>query len=362
LTSLGLLAFLLVLAALALVRAHDGGHRWPVVVAAAWAALNNIVWFVTVGGLAIDYLRIIIFGGFDELLAILRGATPPKHLFIARPEFALPLPEIVVAYAAVVLLLLALPLMLLHVISRRRPSTVDLVLGLAALLYPLSLALRFTVTGSETSQRAAEFLFLPLGVLGADWLVGTSPARWRPRSRHVVIVSLLVVFAGGIVSGDPPQGRLPGPYYAAAEQLSIEAEGTLTAAWARDELGPNNRLIADRINAKLLGSIGSQYPVTAANQHLGTAYLMFRDTLGPDDVALIRQGGIRYIVVDLRLARSLPVYKYYFESAEPDAGRHTTPISLTALEKFDGLPGVTRVYDSGDIIIYDVQGLVDGAP
>lgn len=362
LTSVVLVTFLATWAFLSLVRYRGAKPRWPIVVAAAWAVAVNIVWLATVGGLALTYLRTIVLGGVDELLAVLRGATAAKQLFVPRAGLLPPPPEIVVAYASVALLLLALPFMLLHAVRGRHPPALVLVLVLAAVLYPASLALRFTAAGSETSQRASEFLFLPLGVLGADWLVGSRPSRWRPHGRLIVVLALLVVFAGGIVSGDPPQGRLPGPYHVAAEQLSIGPQGTDTAAWALSELGPNNRLIADRTNAKLLASIGSQYPVTSANQHLGTAYVMLAQTLGRGQLDIMRQAGIRYVVVDLRLARDVPVYKYWFESAEPDAGQHTTPIPLAALQKFDGLRGVTRIYDSGDIIIYDVRGLVDGAP
>jgi hypothetical protein len=359
LTSLVLLAFLTVWAVLSLGRWGNGRPRWPVVLAAGWAVLANVGWFLTVGDFAIGYLDSVVLGGIEELLSVLTGSSAPKQLFAARAGFVLPVPEMVAAYAAVILLNLALPLMLWHAVWRRRPSSITLVLALAALLYPGSLALRFTAAGSETSQRAAEFLFIALGVLGADWLVGSRPARWRPRGQVLVVSLVLTVFAGGIVSGDPPQGRLPAPYHVAAEQLSIEPQGTDTAAWALEHLGPNNRLVADRTNAKLLGSIGGQYPVTAANEHLGTAYLMFNPTLTDVDLDLMRRAAIRYVVVDLRLSRDVPVYKYYFENAEPDAGRHTTPIPLASLQKFDGMDGVTRIYDSGDIIIYDVRALVD---
>ena len=42
--------------------------------------------------------------------------------------------------------------------------------------------------------------------------------------------------------------------------------------------------------------------------------------------------------------------------------RHTSPIPLAALQKFDTLKGVTRIYDSGDIVIYDMRGLVNAIP
>jgi hypothetical protein len=361
-SAFALTTFLVAWALLSLGRFGGTMTRWPVVLAAVWSVAVNLLWLTSVGGLAVTYIRTIVFGGVNELVAVLTGASAPKQLFVARPELAAPLPEIVIAYASVGLLLLALPFMTLHAVRGRRPPAIVAVLVLAAFLYPVSLALRLTVAGSETSQRAPEFLFVALGILGADWLVGSRPSRTRPRSRLIIAPLLLVVFAGGIVSGDPPQGRLPGPYHVAAEQRSIERQGVDTARWALKDLGPNNRLIADRTNAKLLGSIGAQYPVTSATEHLGTAYVVFAQKLGPGEMDVLVRGRIRYVVVDLRLARDVPIYKYYFESAEPDAGRHSTPIPLAALQKFDTLKGVTRIYDSGDIIIYDMRGLVDATP
>ena len=69
----------------------------------------------------------------------------------------------------------------------------------------------------------------------------------------------------------------------------------------------------------------------------------------------MRWGKVRYIVVDHRLSRALPSVGSgnYFERGEPGAGQHTTPIDPAALAKFDNLPLVSRVFDSGDIIIYD---------
>jgi hypothetical protein len=168
-----------------------------------------------------------------------------------------------------------------------------------------------------------------------------------------------VIFAGGIVAGAPLLSRLPGPYLGAAEQRSVEPQGIETAAWVLRELGADNRLIADRTNAKLLGAIGLQYPVTSANEHIGTAFVMFARTLGPNELSVMREARVKYVVVDLRLSTDLPSYPFYFESAEPDAGAHAEPIPVEALQKFEGRPGVTRVYDSGDIRIYDVSGLVD---
>ena len=99
----------------------------------------------------------------------------------------------------------------------------------------------------------------------------------------------------------------------------------------------------------------------AANSHLGTAWVVMDTKLSEADLATLRDGHIDYVVVDLRLAQAPPVYPYYFEQSEPDGGSHTTPVPLVSLQKFDSLPGVLRIYDSGNIIVYDVRGLTGGS-
>lgn len=360
LTSVVLMAFLATWAIAAVVLERGRRTIWPIVLAAVVAVTASAIWLAVAGTLAVTYLTTIVGGGVQELVGILLGAGDAKRLFAPHAGFSSPPPEVVAAWAAVGLLLLGLPLVLWHAIRRRGGSAILVTLGLLALLYPATLALRLTVAGSETSQRASEFVFLGIGVLGADWLVGPRRARLRP-PRLVAWLAVLVVVAGGIVAGEPPIGRLPGPYHVAAEQRSIEPEGVATAMWALEVLGPDRRLVADRTNAKLLGSLGLQYPVTAANQHVATAWPMFDTSLTPADVALLQRGGIEYVVVDLRLAADIPAYAYVFEQDEPNAGNHTTPMPLPALQKWDSIPGVTRIYDSGDIVIYDIRGLADAA-
>jgi hypothetical protein len=358
LTSLVLIAFYLLWMVVWVLRDRRRTSGRPIIIAGAWALACGVIWLVIAGTLALSYLGFIVQGGVRELIAILAGSSEARELFAQRPGLITPLPEVLTAYGAVLLLLAGLPLMLRHAIVGRRPSAVMIVFGLTALLYPPTLALRFTTLGAETSQRASEFLFLAIAILGADWLVGPHPTRVR-LPRFLLAPILLVIFAGGVIAGAPLLSRLPGPYLVAAESRSIEPEGLQTATWVLNELGPDNRLIADRTNAKLLGAIGLQYPVTSANEHIGTAYVMFARTLGPAEIAVMRAARIKYVIADLRLSTDLPAYPFYFESAEPDAGNHKVPIPIEALEKFEGRPGVSRIYDSGDIRIYDVSGLVD---
>jgi hypothetical protein len=86
---------------------------------------------------------------------------------------------------------------------------------------------------------------------------------------------------------------------------------------------------------------------------------MYALTLNQTNLDILRQGQIRYLVIDLRLTDDIPEYPYVFEQSEPDSGNHTTPMPLAAVQKWESYQGVTRIYDSGDIIVYDIGGLTD---
>ena len=68
-----------------------------------------------------------------------------------------------------------------------------------------------------------------------------------------------------------------------------------------------------------------------------------------------QQDHIRYIVVDRRLASSLPLFGTYFEPGEAKPG--TAPHCRRA-SKFDSVPDVDRVDDNGPIQVYDVTRLL----
>jgi hypothetical protein len=89
--------------------------------------------------------------------------------------------------------------------------------------------------------------------------------------------------------------------------------------------------------------------------------VFFSPRLGPAQAAILHQWRIRYLVIDLRFSTSLPATGFYFDGAEPGAYRHRSPIDPQGLTKFDGADGVSRLFDSGDIIIYDT-GVFDGQP
>lgn len=75
---------------------------------------------------------------------------------------------------------------------------------------------------------------------------------------------------------------------------------------------------------------------------------------GRVQLQIIQNRGLRYVVVDRRLSTDLPLVGVYFEKSEELAYAHEEPLEPGSLEKFDDVAGVDRIYDNGDIRIYDV--------
>jgi hypothetical protein len=129
------------------------------------------------------------------------------------------------------------------------------------------------------------------------------------------------------------------------------------AEWTRALLGPDNRLITDRTNRLLMGAYGEQRPVTGYADKLPVSRIFFAPTLGSAERQILRAGRVRYVVIDRRLSAGLPAAGAYFERGEVPGNIYTAPIDPAVLSKFDTLASVSRLFDSGDIVIYDVGAL-----
>src|SRR5436309_15896572 len=70
-----------------------------------------------------------------------------------------------------------------------------------------------------------------------------------------------------------------------------------------------------------------------------------------------------YIAVDTRDSRCLPRYGFYFDSFEFLDVRRAVSLGellpLDDLKKFDQMPALRRVYDNGDIVLYQNDGLAE---
>jgi hypothetical protein len=322
------------------------------------SAIGCAAWVLLVATEIVQYLGPRVVEAY-ELLQLVTGQAESRELFVSTSGQLAPAWERAVGFLAVILLLLSLPVGLWRIWRGVRNNPAAVALGLVAMAYPASLALRLTQRGAEVSTRTPEFLFVGLGFAVA--LAATTTWRIRPSLGRLVAragaPAATVLLVGGLVIGVPSWARLPGPYIPGADVRSIGPEGIQAAEWAARELGPGNRIVADRINRILMGSYGRQDPITQYGDGIKTWSVFFSPEYGPEDKAILEAGQIDYLVVDLRLAGVRPLTRAYFERGEPLQVAREGALDAAWLTKFEHVPGVNVVFDSGNIRIYDVRTL-----
>ena len=143
------------------------------------------------------------------------------------------------------------------------------------------------------------------------------------------------------MNGGPAWSNPPGPYVVVGDGRSVEPEGIQVALWVSSYLGPENRVATDRINQMLMSTFGDQNIVTSLSDRLDISPVFFSSQLGPDEIAILRQARIHYLVVDLRLSTALPLEGYYVKSDEPDQGCRLFPL-LRIRDRTEYVPGNTE--------------------
>jgi hypothetical protein len=308
-------------------------------------------WIRWVAPLTLAYLAPTaraFFGGLAGIAAAhpASGATP-----------AGPLADQAASYAAVALIMLAIPLGWLHIWRSRRHQAWALALGAGASGYYLMAVLRVTTPhGAELAGRTLTFLYIPVSFTLAMAAAALAQAArrgpcHRARRRGLVVAAagaVAVLLAGGLASGWPPfWERLPGGFAVDGFESGITREGIAAAGWARTTLGPGHLVAADFTNSLLLGSYGGENPLT------GIGGLYCGPSWTGSDAWLARRDHLQYLVADLRTTSYLPPAGGYFGQ---DPAACPAPIPGQDLAKFGFVPGSSRVYDSGNIIIYALPG------
>lgn len=321
------------------------------------------IWLVYVASLTVGYLAPHFIASIIQLVHLMGGEGTPRTLFKAGSGEVAPWWERLTGFGSVGLILLALPVGLLRLWRDRRRDTLVLVLGMGALIYPITLGIRITDGGAELANRANEFLFLALGFALTLGILDFGMQRWSQRTRTLLFSGwATILFTGGVIVGFGAWARTPGPYLVVADTRSVEPEGVAAAQWTQEYLGPNNRLFTDRINRMLMGTYGQQRPVTGYTDLTPSWVVFYSANLGQRERDLLQQSKVEYVVVDRRIADHLPVVGAYFERGERTFAERVLPLPASRLEKFDLTPGVTRIFDSGDIQIYDVKAFANETP
>jgi hypothetical protein len=96
-----------------------------------------------------------------------------------------------------------------------------------------------------------------------------------------------------------------------------------------------------------MGSYGEQWIMTTLSGGIGASWVLNAPEFGPEQLRLLRKENVAYVVLDRRRAGDDPRANTYYPGV---------PLSQ-AYAKFDRSPLVSRVYDGGNVIIYDIRQL-----
>lgn len=361
-----------------------GATSWPPWPIAVLAVVGAVVWAATIATPVYDYLEPILRPAVEGVAKVATGGEEAHRAFSAvpAPEARAPFWLRTTAFASVLLVLACLPFGLL-LAWRRRANPAALLLAAVAFLYVPILVLRIAGSGVESANRSSGFIFLGVGFVIALLIEHVIEQRslpelswWRLRLsiwirrdgggvrtgvRAAALTAVIVLFVGSVTVFWPPYSRLPGPYLAGTDLRAVSQQGIAAARWMRSRLGPGHEILTDRTNGQVAGAYGEQNPVGGTVEgpveDLSVALPFISTTLSKNAIRVLRGKRVEYLIVDTRLADSVPIRGWYFSSSELYGTPYKAPIPLQKLTKFGHQNGINLIYDDGTIRIYDVSEL-----
>ncbi len=327
------------------------------------AAATNVVlvggWSAFVGSHLVSYLSPLLgeaTTGFASLVGQLHGN---RKLFQTSSSQGGSAPwEIVVMVAAVVCFCLMLCPSVLAAIRKRTVGggALRYLPVVVAAGYPFAMLASLSSGSSEVGERTTTFFFFGMAIVIGGWLATRiASKRGLLETVGTVLVATVCLLGGMIFGSGPASTYVPGPYLVGANQRSVGAPSLAVAQWVSTHLPAGVNVAADRQNGALLADIGHINMVTGISGLVDASPLFFSGQFDSNELSLIRKDHIDYIVMDRRLASSLPLFGTYLSQGEAKAG---TRLTIAELTKFDSVPGVSLVYDNGPIQVYDLSTLL----
>ncbi len=305
-------------------------------------------WVIYIAPGTLSYFRPTVEGLAQGISALQSGGSSG-----AASTSAAPRGNQVLEGAAILAITVLVPLGWWQVRKHHRHHPWILAMALGSLGWFVALALRVgTPDGQELAGRTATFVYIPVSLVAGLALIRLVNAalvrRWKSAAIGVAAAGMLVLLFDGLANGWPPYWeRLPGSHQVAGFERSVGPEEIATAQWTLSALGPGGRFAADIGIYPLLAGYGDQNPL----QDVG--YLYTSATYTPAIAQAARAQAVQYVLVDQRLSQSLPASGTYFPG---DTTAPNQPIPIADLTKFNRVRGVSRLYDSGDIVVYNLQG------
>jgi hypothetical protein len=344
----------------------QGGVRWPnpwrfALLATGLAA----VWLTVVATSTLGYLTTPLERAFEDAWNTIVGESSPRTLFESTEaevgssdDISTPPVARAVALSSAVLLLAALPLGLLQVWRRYRAQPFALMFSAAAIGWFGVLGLRFAPYAWETGNRASEYLYIGLAfiaalafVLAYSRLVG-----YGPRSRQWVVRGLLtallgIVTIGGWIAGWQWDQHMAKPLSAEVDGRRFESEPLGLGRWVAGHL-PGERFATRQVTARTLLDPGRARPVAGFDTYVED--ILVTPTLESWQRPLLHRRNLRYVVSDRRRV-SPDVTRGYFFTLRGTQQDHQSLLPKARTNKFEQVPSAARIFDSGGIVVFDLE-------
>ena len=323
------------------------------------------VWLIAVADEVVDYLGPVFTEAIAGIWDTLTGQSGARALFESDSgDLAVgdatqtPLLGEILSIAGVLLLLIALPFGLWRLWKERGFQPWSIVLGVAAVGFFGTLALRFTTASWETGSRAGEFLFIGLAFVIAfaylyfySWVKEREPQRaWLGHAALSVAFGVVVI--GGSIAGWPWDARLQEPIRVETDHGVIESEPLAAARWAGRSL-PDGRFAASNADSRFLQAQGGVY--TNAGGSPDIEDVLTTPGVESWQVPLMQELGLRYIVSDQRRRHGNTITGYGFSTTAAFGPPERLFHEDTTLKWENEVDRAARIYDSGLIVVHDLE-------
>ncbi|MCW2982836.1 MAG: hypothetical protein JWR63_406 [Conexibacter sp.] len=344
-TGLALAAVLWVLVAVALRRGQRGAA--PVALALVTTIVVGL-WLAFVAPDTFGYLGDIFRRALSSVTDAFGAGGSTHKPFEGKGGDAAPLDDKLLAALSAVLAVVASAAGVRATRKSTWGSPMAPLLMLAAVASIVVYGARVFPDAWETANRASEYVYLGVALMAAVVAVRLADRRsWLLRA--LPLLAALLAVAGSSVSGWPASAQLPRPFGVDAFGTHVFPQGETAARWAAANEAVDTRYVSNDSTGRLLMVHGAVHVISS--RHPGVPELLKESTLPAWQQDFLRRERVDRVVLDDRRYVNDNVIGYYF--ARP--GQTITRYPPGVRRKFERLAGVSKVYDSGDTVVYDIR-------
>ncbi len=168
-----------------------------------------------------------------------------------------------------------------------------------------------------------------------------------------------ILFTGGVIAGWPPALRLSQPLIVGVNRTTLQSQGLEASDWMLSVHGPDNTTIAPPSDALIMLAYGRQKALTGKIYSIQDLLTNLHSL--DWQIGIIQKLQAHYLVMDRRqISWDGMLGPYYSAIASARTGGNDF-FPPEIFRMFDRQVQIPRIYDSGNIVIYDVGGLT-GVP